>query len=100
MRGASAEDRADALDQAVDAIRRLGSNRESVDCLFRLDHMSRLDQLETAFSALGRRVVVSIENAARGPNTLEPPASLQVTRFAKSLVIWLAIDEFSVRAFA
>ena len=44
--------------------RRLGWNRESVDRLFRLDHMSRLDQLETAFRALGRRVDVSIENAA------------------------------------
>jgi antitoxin HicB len=44
--------------------RRLGWNRESVDRLFRLDHMSRLDQLETAFRALGRRVDVLIENAA------------------------------------
>ena len=44
--------------------RRLGWNRESVDRLFRLDHMSRLDQLETAFRALGRRVDVSIETAA------------------------------------
>jgi len=39
--------------------RRLGWNRESVDRLFRLDHMSRLDQLEIAFRALGRRVDVS-----------------------------------------
>jgi antitoxin HicB len=44
--------------------RRLGWNRESVDRLFRLEHMSRLDQLEAAFHALGRRVDVSIETAA------------------------------------
>jgi len=32
--------------------------------LFRLDHASRLDQLEAAFSALGRRIDVSIARAA------------------------------------
>ena len=44
--------------------RRLSWNRESVDRLFRLDHASRLDQLEAAFSALGRRIDVSIARAA------------------------------------
>ena len=44
--------------------RRLSWNRESVDQLFRLDHASRLDQLEAAFSALGRRIDVSIARAA------------------------------------
>jgi antitoxin HicB len=44
--------------------RRLGWNRESVDRLFRLDHASRLDQIEAAFAALGRRIDVSIERAA------------------------------------
>jgi antitoxin HicB len=45
-------------------MRRLGWNRESVDHLFRLDHASRLDQLEAAFKALGRSVDVSIGRAA------------------------------------
>jgi antitoxin HicB len=44
--------------------RRLAWNRESVDRLFRLDHASRLDQLEAAFAALGRRIDVSIACAA------------------------------------
>ena len=44
--------------------RRLSWNRESVDRLFRLDHASRLDQLEAAFGALGRRIDVSIARAA------------------------------------
>jgi antitoxin HicB len=44
--------------------RRLGWNRESVDRLFRLDHASRLDQLERAFQALGRTVDVRVESAA------------------------------------
>jgi antitoxin HicB len=44
--------------------RRLRWNRESVDRLFRLDHASRLDQIEAAFAALGRRIDVSIEQAA------------------------------------
>ena len=44
--------------------RRLSWNRESVDRLFRLDHASRLDQLEAAFAALGRRMDISIARAA------------------------------------
>jgi len=44
--------------------RRLRWNRESVDRLFRLDHASRLDQIEAAFAALGRRIDLSIEQAA------------------------------------
>jgi len=44
--------------------RRLSWNRESVDRLFRLDHASRLDQLEAAFAALGRRIDISIARAA------------------------------------
>ena len=44
--------------------RRFGWNRESLDRLFRLDHASRLDQIEAAFAALGRRIDVSIEQAA------------------------------------
>ena len=44
--------------------RRLGWKRESVDRLFRLDHASRLEQLEAAFAALGRAVSVSVHAAA------------------------------------
>lgn len=44
--------------------RRLGWKRESVDRLFRLDHASRLEQLEAAFKALGQAVSVSIHAAA------------------------------------
>jgi antitoxin HicB len=44
--------------------RRLSWNRESVDRLFRLDHRSRLEQIEAAFSALGRKVDIRIREAA------------------------------------
>jgi antitoxin HicB len=44
--------------------RRLGWHREQVDRLFRLDHQSRLDQIEAAFEALGRKVSVAISDAA------------------------------------
>ena len=44
--------------------RRLGWKRESVDRLFRLDHASRLEQLEAAFAALGQAVTVSVHAAA------------------------------------
>ncbi|TGD96162.1 type II toxin-antitoxin system HicB family antitoxin [Methylobacterium nonmethylotrophicum] len=44
--------------------RRLGWNRESVDRLFRLEHHSRLEQIEAAFAALGRRVAISVRDAA------------------------------------
>ena len=44
--------------------RRLGWKRESVDRLFRLDHASRLEQLEAAFAALGQAVSVSVHAAA------------------------------------
>lgn len=40
--------------------RRLGWNRESVDRLFRLDHASRLQQIEEAFRALGLVVRFSL----------------------------------------
>jgi len=43
--------------------RRLRWNRESVDRLFRLDHASRLDQIEAAFSALGRRIELEVKAA-------------------------------------
>ena len=44
--------------------RRLEWKRESVDRLFRLDHASRLEQLEAAFAALGQAVSVSVHAAA------------------------------------
>jgi len=44
--------------------RRLGWKRESVDRLFRLDHASRLEQIEAAFAALGQTVSVSVHAAA------------------------------------
>ncbi len=44
--------------------RRLGWNRESVDRLFRLDHRSRLEQIEAAFEALGREVDIEVRQAA------------------------------------
>ena len=52
--------------------RRLGWKRESVDRLFRLDHFSRLEQLEAAFAALGRAVSVSVHAAARACGGVEP----------------------------
>jgi antitoxin HicB len=44
--------------------RRLKWNRESVDRLFRLDHKSRLEQIEEAFAALNRKVEFDIHEAA------------------------------------
>jgi antitoxin HicB len=44
--------------------RKLHWNRESVDRLFRLDHRSRLEQLEAAFTALGRTVDMKVREAA------------------------------------
>jgi antitoxin HicB len=43
--------------------RRLDWNRESVDRLFRLDHASRLDQIEAAFSALGYKLDIGVAAA-------------------------------------
>ena len=39
--------------------RRLNWKRESVDRLFRLNHHSRLEQLEAAFNAIGEEVLVA-----------------------------------------
>jgi antitoxin HicB len=44
--------------------RRLDWNRESVDRLFRLDHRSRIEQIEAAFACLGRKVDLDIRAAA------------------------------------
>jgi antitoxin HicB len=43
--------------------RRLNWNREPVERLLRLDHRSRLEQIEAAFAALGRTIDVSVRAA-------------------------------------
>jgi antitoxin HicB len=48
----------------AELMRRLHWNRESVDRLFRLDHASRLDQIEAAFRALGRKVDIEVRELA------------------------------------
>lgn len=48
----------------ADLQRKLGWQRESVDRLFRLDHNSRIEQLDQAFSAIGKTVNVEILEAA------------------------------------
>lgn len=44
----------------ADLQRRLGWQRESVDRLFRLDHNSRIEQIDHAFKALGKEVGVQV----------------------------------------
>jgi antitoxin HicB len=44
--------------------RRLGWHREQVDRLFRLNHASRLDQVEAAFKAVGREIDLHVRTAA------------------------------------
>lgn len=54
----------DSREQGVtraELMRRLGWHREQVDRLFRLDHASRLDQIEAAFGAIGREVDVEVK---------------------------------------
>jgi antitoxin HicB len=48
----------------VDLARRLGIPKTVIDRLFDLMHNSRLDQIEAAFAALGKRLAVQIEDAA------------------------------------
>ena len=44
--------------------RRLGIPKTTVDRLFDLDNHSRLDQIEAAFGALGKRISLEIRNTA------------------------------------
>jgi len=44
----------------ADLARALGWQRESVDRLFRLDHRSRLEQIEAAFAALGFFIAINV----------------------------------------
>jgi antitoxin HicB len=47
----------------ADLQRRLGWQRESVDRLFRLDHNSKIEQLDDAFRALGKTIAVDVRDA-------------------------------------
>lgn len=44
--------------------RRLGISRGNIERLFDLHHSSRLEHLEAAFGALGRRLTISVDIAA------------------------------------
>ncbi|HNY42647.1 MAG TPA: type II toxin-antitoxin system HicB family antitoxin [Bryobacteraceae bacterium] len=44
--------------------RRMGIPKTSIDRLFDLDHASRLDQIDVALHALGKRLIVAVEDAA------------------------------------
>ena len=44
--------------------RRIGIPKTHIERLFSLRHRSRLDQIESAFAALGRRLHVEVRNAA------------------------------------
>lgn len=44
----------------ADLARKLGCHREQVDRLFRLDHASKLDRIETAFKALDRDIDIRV----------------------------------------
>ena len=48
----------------VDLARRLSIPPADVDRLFRFDRATRVDQLDAAFLALGKRMVVTVEDAA------------------------------------
>jgi antitoxin HicB len=48
----------------VDLARRLGIPKTVIDRLFDLNHHSRLDQIEAAFAALGKRLTMQVEDAA------------------------------------
>lgn len=44
--------------------RRLNCHMPQVDRLLNLAHVSRLDQIEAAFRAVGKRLVIAVEDAA------------------------------------
>ena len=48
----------------VDLAGRLRIPKTVIDRLFDLNHHSRLEQIEAAFAALGKRLAVQIEDAA------------------------------------
>ena len=55
---------ADAGITRAELARRLDWHREQVDRLFRIEHASRLDQIEAAFAKLGRNVDVRVREVA------------------------------------
>jgi antitoxin HicB len=55
--------RASGLRKA-DLARRMGIQKSNVDRLFDLNHPSRFDLIDTAFRALGKRIVIQIVDAA------------------------------------
>jgi antitoxin HicB len=48
----------------ADLARRIGIPETHIERLFSLRHRSRLEQIETAFAALGKRLHVEVRNAA------------------------------------
>ena len=44
--------------------RRMGIHKQEVERLFDPDHASRIEQLEAAFAALGKRLLIAIDDAA------------------------------------
>lgn len=48
----------------ADLARRIGIVKTEIERLFDLDHASRLDQIEDAFRAIGKKLEVTISNAA------------------------------------
>ena len=48
----------------VELARRLGCHMRQVDRLLDLSHASRLDQMEAAFAALNKRIVIDVQDAA------------------------------------
>ena len=44
--------------------RRMGIHKQQVERLFDLDHASRIEQLEAAFAALGKRLLIAVDDAA------------------------------------
>ena len=47
--------------------RRLGIPKTTVDRLFNFEHHTRLDQMEAAFAALGKRLSIEISDAEYKP---------------------------------
>jgi antitoxin HicB len=54
----------DSTMRKAELARRLGIPKTTVDRLFDLDNHSRLDQIEAAFAALGKRIALEIQDAA------------------------------------
>jgi antitoxin HicB len=52
--------------------RRTGINKVNIDRLFSLRHASRFDQIEAGFAALGKRIVLTVEDQALATGKSEP----------------------------